>query len=69
MSKSALLIVTKSLLIELAPKGIKVNCIAPRFVKTKMFDSISSSFNSELLNKLHQLGLGDSDDVANAIVL
>ncbi len=70
MSKSALHGVTKSLAIELAPKGIRVNCIAPGFVKTNMFDSISGSFNSEydeLINKLHPLGLGEAEDVANAI--
>jgi len=70
MSKSALHGVTKSLAIELAPKGIRVNCVAPGFVKTNMLESISGSFNSdydELLNKLHPLGLGEAADVANAI--
>lgn len=70
MSKSALHGVTKSLAIELAPKGIRVNCIAPGFVKTNMLESISGSFDSdydELLNKLHPLGLGEAEDVANAI--
>lgn len=70
MSKSALHGVTKSLAIELAPKNIRVNCIAPGFVKTKMLDDISNSFNSdynETLNKLHPLGLGEADDVANSV--
>jgi NAD(P)-dependent dehydrogenase (short-subunit alcohol dehydrogenase family) len=60
----------KSLAIELAPKNIRFNCIAPGFVKTKMLDDISNSFNSdydETLNKLHPLGLGEADDVANAV--
>lgn len=70
MSKAALHGVTKSLAIELASKGIRVNCVAPGFVKTNMLDSISGSFNSEydeLINKLHPLGLGEAEDVANAI--
>jgi NAD(P)-dependent dehydrogenase (short-subunit alcohol dehydrogenase family) len=70
MSKSALHGITKSLAIELAPKGIRVNCIAPGFVKTNMLDSISGSFNSEydeLINKLHPLGLGNAEDVADSI--
>lgn len=70
MSKSALHGVTKSLAIELAPKGIRVNCIAPGFVKTNMLNSVNDSFISEhemVINKLHPLGLGTADDVANAI--
>jgi NAD(P)-dependent dehydrogenase (short-subunit alcohol dehydrogenase family) len=47
-----------------------VNCVAPGFVKTNMLDSISGSFNSEydeLIKKLHPLGIGEAEDVANAI--
>ncbi len=70
MSKAALHGVTKSLSIELASKNIRVNCVAPGFVKTKMLDTVSGSFNEEYyhtLNNLHPLGLGESEDVANAI--
>jgi len=70
MSKAALHGVTKSLSIELATKNVRVNCIAPGFVKTKMLDNVSGSFNQDYyntLNNLHPLGLGEVDDVANAI--
>lgn len=70
MSKAALHGVTKSLSIELAAKNIRVNCIAPGFVKTKMLDNVTGSFNQDYyntLNNLHPLGLGEADDVANAI--
>ncbi len=70
MSKAALHGVTKSLSIELAAKNIRVNCVAPGFVKTKMLDNVSGSFNQDYyntLNNLHPLGLGEADDVANAI--
>jgi NAD(P)-dependent dehydrogenase (short-subunit alcohol dehydrogenase family) len=70
MSKSALHGITKSLAIELAPKKIRVNCIAPGFVKTSMLDSISTLFDQEYfekINKLHPLGLGEAEDVANLI--
>ncbi len=70
MSKSALHGITKALSIELAPRKIRVNCIAPGFVKTKMGDSISHFFtegHDEKIREMHPLGLGEPEDVANAI--
>jgi NAD(P)-dependent dehydrogenase (short-subunit alcohol dehydrogenase family) len=70
MSKSALHGITKSLSVELAGKGIRVNCIAPGFVRTNMMNTIDGSFADDhvnLLNKMHPLGLGDPEDVAYAI--
>jgi len=70
MSKAALHGITKSLAIELAPRKIRVNCIAPGFVETPMMGSVQSMFNAdytEYLQKLHPLGLGKPEDVSNAI--
>lgn len=70
MSKAALHGITKSLAIELAPKNIRVNCIAPGFVKTPMMGTVKNMFNDEYteqLQKLHPLGLGEPEDVSNAI--
>jgi NAD(P)-dependent dehydrogenase (short-subunit alcohol dehydrogenase family) len=70
MTKSALHGITKSLSIELAGKGIRVNCVAPGFVKTNMMDSIDGAFSDDhakLLNQMHPLGLGDPEDVAYSI--
>jgi NAD(P)-dependent dehydrogenase (short-subunit alcohol dehydrogenase family) len=71
MSKSALHGITKALSIELAPKGIRVNCVAPGFVKTNMMIETKDLFEDnhiELLNKLHPLGLGEPADIAFSIV-
>ena len=70
MSKSALHGITKALSIELAPKGIRVNCVAPGFVRTNMMNNTKGVFEDnhiELLNKLHPLGLGEPADIAFSI--
>jgi NAD(P)-dependent dehydrogenase (short-subunit alcohol dehydrogenase family) len=70
MSKSAIIGLTKSLAIELAPKRIRVNCVAPGFVKTQMMSETNKSFEDNretILSSLHPLGLGSPEDVANSI--
>ncbi len=70
MSKSALHGITKSLAIELAQKKIRVNCVAPGFVKTPMGKDINHFFDEahdEEVEKMHPLGYGTPEDIANAI--
>lgn len=70
MSKSALHGITKSLAIELASKKMRVNCIAPGFIKTDMLENVADSFDENYdsrLNDLHPLGLGEAEDIAYAI--
>jgi NAD(P)-dependent dehydrogenase (short-subunit alcohol dehydrogenase family) len=70
MSKAALHGITKSLAVELAPKNIRVNCVAPGFIKTNMLDKTENIFNrdhSDLLQKMHPLGMGEANDIASAI--
>lgn len=70
MSKSAIIGLTKSLAIELAPKGIRVNCVAPGFVKTPMMNDTNKNFEENresFLESLHPLGLGSPEDVANPV--
>lgn len=70
-SKASIQGITKSLAIELAPKGVRVNCIAPGFIQTKMGESINHFFDAshdEYISSLHPLGLGQTKDVANAII-
>lgn len=71
MTKGALLAACRSMAIELAPKKIRVNCIAPGVVVTPMSQKAYYSQNEELkekIKKLHPLGLGSPDDVANACI-
>ena len=63
--------ITKSLAMELVNNGIRVNCIAPGFIKTPMADKVDGMMDSEYnnrLNVLHPMGLGNPEDIANAIL-
>ncbi len=66
-SKAALCGMTKALSKELAPSGIRVNCVAPGVIQTAML----RSFNAEELEELRQETplerLGQPEDVANAV--
>ena len=70
LSKAALEGITRSLALELAPRKIRVNCVAPGFVNTPMLQRIDHLWTPEQrahVEALHPLGLGQPEDVANAI--
>ena len=68
-SKSALFGLARSLAIELARDGIRVNCVAPGLVATEM----STQFEEQTLREMtgveseYPLGIGKPRDVANGI--
>jgi NAD(P)-dependent dehydrogenase (short-subunit alcohol dehydrogenase family) len=69
MSKAALTGLAKSAALEFAPRRIRINCVAPGFVKTTMYDRLSSGWDDEQHRQVeaaHPLGLGEPADVANA---
>lgn len=69
-SKGALIALTKSLALELASEGLRVNCVAPGLVKTEMSERMLEAMSDEQVaevKKMHPLGLGCPDDVASAI--
>jgi NAD(P)-dependent dehydrogenase (short-subunit alcohol dehydrogenase family) len=71
MSKAALMGLTRSAALEYAPRGIRINCIAPGFVKTQMYDRVAASWTAaqrEQIERAHPLGLGKPEDVANSAV-
>ena len=69
-SKSALTAMTKALALELAPEDIRVNCVAPGFVRTAMLEQSEATVGPEQMaavEKAHPLGFGEPRDVANAV--
>jgi len=67
-TKSALLGITKSLALELAVKGVRVNNICPAMVKSEMLERMFQSLPDESVDKIksrHLLGIPDAEDVAN----
>ncbi len=69
-SKGALLAVARSLALELAAEGIRVNCVAPAIVRTHMVEELERSLTEEqfaAIEAMHPLGIGRPEDVAQAI--
>ena len=69
-SKAALDGAVRSLACELAAKKIRVNSIAPGFVKTPMNDEILKTLSPEAAEKIlnaHPLGIGTPEDIASLV--
>lgn len=70
-SKSAIEGMTRAMAVELSPKGIRVNCIAPGFIAT---DMSAKALNDDPERKSKALGrtpmgeLGDPSDIGDAAV-
>lgn len=68
-SKGALEAVVRSLALELAPKGIRVNSVVPCYIRTPMQDDAAQLLPEEAYQRIvarHPMGLGSPEDVANA---
>ena len=69
-SKAALIGFAKSAAMELAPEGLRVNCVAPGYVDTEMaleFREKLPAEQFEAIVQMHPLGIGKPRDVAQAI--
>ena len=64
-SKSAIISMYKSIAIEVAQRNIRVNTIAPGFIKTFMTDKLSDTQKEAIMNKIPMKKFGEPNDVAN----
>jgi len=66
-AKAGLEATTRSLAAEVARKKIRVNCIAPGLVRTRMING-SLRISGELDVSRYLLGIGEPEDVASAVI-
>ncbi len=67
-SKAGVIGFTKSLALEVATRGICVNCIAPGFIKTRMTDELSDAQKEAIFAKIPMGQLGTTKNIADAAV-
>jgi NAD(P)-dependent dehydrogenase (short-subunit alcohol dehydrogenase family) len=69
-TKGAIELITQSLAIELGPEGIRVNCVAPGWIATRMNDHLlaDSAFEREQIESTPLGRIGEPADVAPMIV-
>ena len=67
-TKSGMISMYKSLALEVAARNIRINIIAPGFVKTAMTDKLSEDQVNAILAKIPINKLGSPSDIANVAV-
>lgn len=67
-SKGAIEAFTRALAVELAPKGINVNAVAPGVIVTEMSAFVREAAGDEVLAKILLKRYGNPEDVARAVV-
>ena len=66
-TKGALIALTRSLAMELAPSGIRANCVAPGVIKTDMVDVLGEETLRDLAEQTPLGRLGTPADIAAAV--
>ncbi len=67
-SKAGIIGMSKSLAMEIASRGVTVNCIAPGFIETPMTDALNDKQKDAILASVPAKRLGTGDEIASAVV-
>ena len=65
-SKAGMVGMTKSIALEIAARGITVNCISPGFIETSMTDKLNETQKEAIVNNIPCKALGKPQDIAAA---
>lgn len=66
-SKAGIIGFTKSVAREYAERGIRVNAVAPGFIRTNMTDSLDEKAKEVMFGAIPLKRLGEPEDIANAV--
>lgn len=67
-SKGGIETMTKALAVELAPRNIRVNCIAPGVIETEMSQDVRDAAGDKILESILLKRFGKPEDIANMAV-
>ena len=67
-SKAGLIGMSKALAMEVASRGITVNCVAPGFIQSAMTDKLDEKRREAILETIPARHLGTGDDIGSAVV-
>ena len=67
-SKAGMIGMSKSLAMEIAGRGVTVNCVAPGFIETPMTDALNDKQKETILSAVPAKRLGTGEEVASAVV-
>jgi 3-oxoacyl-[acyl-carrier protein] reductase len=67
-SKAGLIAVTKSLAIETASRGVRVNAVAPGYIATDMTAGLPDKVKEAFIEKIPLKRMGTAQDIANAVL-
>jgi len=67
-SKAGMIGMSKAMAIEVASRGITVNCVAPGFIGSDMTDALPEARREKLLSEIPMGRLGDPREIAAAVV-